>query len=381
MGGDGGVGASALDQAALPDLEAFRSGFPTMEQARAFFITCGLVPEDDGLLRYNAELDESELDHKIEHRLRDWNVFTTDFPGISLPTEGVFYAKMLLMLSIWRQREGGEIKYLVGGGAGVECALRGDIVGRVKRVSAPAFTKRDELGIYAAVDIDKRSRWVPYPRAFDAIFGHHECLPPERMKHLRCPLSGPGTEETDHTLQVYDTVRLDGVEVLVPQLELQFADLLLDEKITDAYLLARMYRLDSSLIGTYLRKYYIQLKLDERKNEVSERMETIQYRIARYRIQNPSVTDLHQWCAGVNAMLRDWYPDWQDFEPGDISPEGEFINVEFRDILQLRLEAKHMREVDRIRQFAELAQKVLEIAEASVGTVTAPPGVQEDASL
>ena len=188
--------------------------------------------------------------------------------GILMPTETDFYQDILLATSIWDQVEDGQIKYLIGRGAGVEIALQGEVAGRVKNnvdlpfrghsdfdfYGVPYETKPDSL---ASANPEQRV----YSPEFLEIFGGQEVYPLKATKAFhQLP------EDILH--RTAEAVDLGGIKVLVPELELLALDKLLvpettprtkgATKIMDAVAIGLQYDLDRQKMVDYYEKFIIE---------------------------------------------------------------------------------------------------------------------------
>lgn len=240
-------------------------GNPTqkMTEARDFFRGFGLPIAPNGLV------DATALHPEHIDRLRKWREVVSGNMGVEMPTEDEFYRKTLLAVSLWPQKDGDAINYLIGKGAGVEVALRGNVQGRIKRPFIFPYRQHSDFELYdvkynAGPSGENLDNTRIYPEAFVEVFGGQEYFPPTKTKGLR----GLPFDQSKKLLdQTYETVDLGGIPVLIPQLELLFLDKYqaqestprqVDGKIMiDAKLLARQYQLNTDLVHEYLMSYII----------------------------------------------------------------------------------------------------------------------------
>ena len=223
-----------------------------MEEALEYFKKMGF-PIKDGLIDVNS-LTEEQIQLLIK-----WKNETRD-GAILMPKINDFYRSVLLVISTNPQKDSNDkIRYLLGKGIGTEIALRGKVEGRKKYNTNPKYRSHADFELYDAHD--------PKTEVFYEIYGAQEYYPEDNTKGLYELESGL----LDNTCEVVD---LDGYKVLIPQLEILFADKFLrNEKNPrsegfDCELLAKEYNLDYELIKNYLEKYYFKvMKKTELKNQ------------------------------------------------------------------------------------------------------------------
>lgn len=230
-----------------------------ISQARDFFRGFGLPMTQNGLV------DTHRLQPDHIDRLQKWRKVVNGEGGVEMPTEDEFYKKVLLAVSLWPQQESGRINYLLGKGAGVEIALRGNARGRIKRPVIFPYRQHSDFELYdvhynAGPNGANLDRVRVYSDEFVAVFGGQEYFPPTKTKGLE----GLPPDLLDTT---YETVDLGGLSMFTPELELLFLDKVIAAEhtprmvdgiiLTDAELLARQYQLDSEKIAAYLEEYVI----------------------------------------------------------------------------------------------------------------------------
>lgn len=226
-----------------------------MEKALQYFQTMG-IPIKDGYIDSNLTDEQIEI-------LKKWRD-NTMINGIMMPDEEDFYRSILLAISLQPQKdENGKIVYLFGKGIGVEVALRGTIEGRENDNIEVPYRSHSDFELY---DVKKDE---PYKRGFQEIYGSQEWYPTTETKGLKKIPEG-------YMDKTYETVVIDGYEVLVPQLEILFLDKFLKRESTpreegyDCELLAQRYNLDINLIKQYLEKHYIK-PMQEQKQTGGEK--------------------------------------------------------------------------------------------------------------
>lgn len=219
-----------------------------IENARIFFSSFGLTTDNDGLLV--GEFDDVDLG-----RLRKWRDDCFQ-GGNEIPTENIFYEKVLLAVSLWPQRDKEGINYLLGKGIGVEIALRGKVLGRKKNDIDIPFRPHSDFELYGVDErkIDQKSR-SPLQYQFSRVFGGQEYFHWTNTKGLKGIREGVMHD----TAEIVD---LGGVHVLIPQLEILFLDKFLKKGTPrpegfDDLMLARSYNLDRVKIHQYLDDYFI----------------------------------------------------------------------------------------------------------------------------
>lgn len=226
--------------------EGVRKDTETVEKAQVFFSSLGLTVESNGLIT-NEPTEEQLM------KLCEWRNQTSD-GGIEMPTEKIFYEKVLLAVSLYRQQEGAKNTYLQGKGTGVEIALRGNIKGRTKRPIEFSYRSHSDFELYG---VDYLAGENHYTEPFKRVFGAQETFPVTKTKGLN---NIPPTLLHD-TAEVVD---FGGVQVRVPQLELLFLDKYFAQEGTprpegcDAELLAKQYVLDRTRTHQYLDQLVIE---------------------------------------------------------------------------------------------------------------------------
>ncbi len=210
-----------------------------MQEAVSYFESMG-IPMKDGLLDVNALTEE-----KVE-RIKKWQR-DTEQHGIMMTNMEDFYRSLLVAISVHPQKDSnGNINYLFGKGFGTEVALRGNVLGRTKHNTNPIYRSHSDFELYDAK--------VFMTRLFLEIFGTQEYFPPDRTKGLV-------NFEEGYMDSTYETVDVDGYKVLVPQLELLFADKFLRKEGTprngvyDCELLANEYDLNFDLIKEHVKEH------------------------------------------------------------------------------------------------------------------------------
>ena len=232
-----------------------------IEGAYHFFNNFGLSPREDRLL--HGEPTQTQLDDLAAWREEHFE------GGIEMATPEIFDQKTLLAVSLWRQREGENINYLLGKGAGVEVTLRGRAIGRKKKdITFPYRTHSDfelygveynQEGDIGDIDIGTNEFWK--------VFGGQEYYPTTRTKGL-FNLPPNLLHETAQPVQFGD------IEVLVPELELLFLDKLTKPESTpraegnDAELLAMTYDLNPEKLHQYAEEYIIKPALEQVDQDV-----------------------------------------------------------------------------------------------------------------
>lgn len=215
-----------------------------IEAARGFFRDLGIPLDKDGLI--SRELTPEQIE-----KLADWRRQTME-GGIEMPTEKIFYNKVFVAISLWRQKkEGGGITYILGKGTGVEIALRGNVRGREKRQPAFPYRSHSDFELYA-VDVGIEV----YSPAFMTVFGAQEYFPPTKTKGL-------SHLPPDLLHKTCETVDLGGIDILIPELELMYLDKRFASEATpreDGYdheLLAKRYVLDTEKVLQYLNTFVL----------------------------------------------------------------------------------------------------------------------------
>lgn len=142
-----------------------RKDIEQIRNAQEFFKSQGLIIGDDGLIVVPEDVT-------LLGRLHTWHEDTSP-GGIDMPTEDEFYKKVLLAVSLWRQKQGKEIVYLLGKGIGVEIALKGNVVGRVKREVTFPYRSHSDFEIYGL----KSNLTLPYSVPFKTVFWKSRIFP------------------------------------------------------------------------------------------------------------------------------------------------------------------------------------------------------------
>jgi len=244
--------------------ETPRNDVEAIKDAQNFFRSIGLSVESNGLITSKPTQEQIT-------QLKEWQKSTTGDLGVIMPTEQDFYRKTLLAVSLWRQQEGGKTNYLLGKGAGVEVALRGNVQNRTKRPIEFSYRSHSDFELYGvdynAGDNGTNLGGKPvYTEEFQSVFGSQEYFPVTKTKGLK---NIPSSLLHD-TAEVVD---FGGLPVRVPQLELLFLDKYMAKESTprteghDADLLARQYVLDRARIHQYLD----QLVIAPAVSEIQER--------------------------------------------------------------------------------------------------------------
>lgn len=216
-----------------------------IKEARELFENMGIPLEEDGTI--SKDLSMEQID-----KLKEWYNNTRD-GTVQMPTEQSFYENVLLAISLFPQEENENINYMFGKGIGIEVAIRGNVEGRAKNDIEFPYRSHSDFEMYG---MDRN-----YDPQFAEIFGAQERYPTTMTKGLSDLPSElmPSTAEK---------VNLDGITVLVPQLELLFLDKYLKQESTpreegiDAALLAKQYDLDYGLVYKYLLEYSIKPQIE-----------------------------------------------------------------------------------------------------------------------
>ena len=278
-----------------------------MQKALEYFAKMGL-PIKNGLI------DSSALTEEQVNLLKQWEN-ETEINGIMMPELEDFYKTLLLAISTHPQKtEDGQINYLLGKGIGVEIALRGKIPTRTQYNTSPIYRSHSDFELY-----DTKEN--PYSVVFQEIFGSQEYYPETKTKGLRNIPEG----YMDNT---YETVILEGYEILVPQLEILFLDKFLRKESTpregiyDCELLADRYELNVELIKQYLEEFYFKYE-NQMKQDVEERYKKNFARILTRNL-NQELYDnqdiksvVNQW----NARIREISETNKSVIVGGIRPE------------------------------------------------------------
>lgn len=235
-----------------------------MNEARETFKKMGVLLNEGMILK---DLSNEDID-----KLRVWYESTRD-GSIQMPTEKAFYENILLALSLFPQKENGKIKYVFGKGIGIEIALRGQISNRNKNEVEFPYRSHSDFEMYG---MDGE-----YNKNFVHIFGAQEKYPTTKTKgltNLPPDLIGNTAEQ----------VNLDGIDVLIPQLEILFLDKYLKQESTpreqgiDAALLAKQYDLNYSLIYKYLLEYSMKPQIEENLQKETKDDVTIRKQVNRF---------------------------------------------------------------------------------------------------
>lgn len=225
----------------------------------------GLAIDDTGNLEVEPTAEQLA-------QLKSWHEATSD-NGISMPDIDTFAAKMVLARALMPQcDENGNVLYLFGKGAGVELALQGEVSGRSKQVAEVPYRTHSDFEIYGATTDNYNA--IPNSHRFIAVFGGQEIYPVTQTKGLH-------DLPPDLLHATAEVVNYNGIDFLVPRLELQFVDKF--EKMnettehnlrgkTDVELLADAYGMDSDLVHSIIDDYVIAPEISKFKEpaEVAE---------------------------------------------------------------------------------------------------------------
>lgn len=209
-------------------------------EAREMFEKMGIPIDENGMI--SKDLSREQID-----KLKEW-YNNTMVNGIQMPTEQAFYENVLLATSLFPQTENENINYMFGKGIGIEVALRGEVANRTKNDIEFPYRSHSDFEMYG-MDGD-------YDPTFREIFGAQERYPTTKTKGLAQIEPGLMADNAEK-------VNLDGVTLLVPQLEMLFLDKYLKQESTprgegvDAALLAKQYDLDYGRVYKYLLDYSI----------------------------------------------------------------------------------------------------------------------------
>ena len=345
-----------------------------IKSAQDFFRSQGLTIDETGLV--SPELSEAQL-----QQLAAWHE-STRTRSVDMPTEDLFYKKVLLGISLWRQEQAGKINYLLGKGVGAEISLRGTIEGRVKRTVNFPYRSHSDFELYAAYNPDEgeEGKKKVYTKQFVQIFGSQEYFPTTDTKGLK-NLPPQLLHETA------ETVDLGGVKVKVPQLELQFLDKWNSAESTprtqgnDAELLARQYVLDRELVRRYLREFIIQRTLNNAEQKVQKNSVTQFSSITRLLkgIKNSLIEEgeeatTHTMVEKLSQEMENYLeiPDvsvgginvgfWIPIKASQIDIDGNIIDDKLKQEIIAKIIAKGesdtKRVVDRERQMDELFDRI-----------------------
>lgn len=224
-----------------------------MEEARRFFVDMGLKIGQQGLL--------SERPSKKDiQKLKIWRQSTMGEGGIEMPDEDTFYKKVLLCVSLYRQKDkNGGLIYVLGKGIAAEIALQGTVKDReIMNDSPPPYRSHSDFEIYGAAE--QKSGELPYSEAFREIFGAQEYLTGTKgMRSYPRKLLLKEAEEVD----------LGGLRLYIPRLEVLYLDKFLrpgikerppgengDGPSHDSKAIRLKYRLDGREILEICDEYY-----------------------------------------------------------------------------------------------------------------------------
>ena len=228
-----------------------------MKKALHYFQTMG-IPTKDGYI------DAFNLTEEQITMLKKWRD-NTIINGIMMTEEEDFYRFVLLAISLQQQKDkNGKVSYLFGSGIGVEIALRGTI--KEKQIDDTEVPYRSHSGF------DFYNTLGEFNYIFKEIYKEQKYYPSTKTKGLSGIPAG-------YMSKNYETVIIDGYEVLIPQLEMLFLDKFLRresnsrEEGYDCELLAQRYNLDLNLIKQHLKDFYIkpmQIAKEERGEEYKQ---------------------------------------------------------------------------------------------------------------
>lgn len=342
-----------------------------MKSAQDFFRSQGFNIDEAGLV--SPDLTEDQL-----QQLAAWHHSTED-EGIDMPDEDIFYKKVLLGVSLWRQEEAGKINYLMGKGVGAEISLRGTIGGKTKRAINFPYRSHSDFELYAAYNPEDGKKKVYTPQ-FLKVFGSQEYFPSTDTKGLK--------NLPPHLLyETAETVDLGGIKVKVPQLELQFLDKWNSTESTpraegnDAELLAQQYVLDRELVRKYLVELVIKPKSERAKEKIDETITNHFSAITRLLrgaknllIENGEEPTTEAMAQNLNEQMESYIglsnvsvggvnaDFWIPIEAGQIDLDGRVIDEDLRQEVVAKIEAKSEADVKRIldreRQMDELFNKI-----------------------
>lgn len=353
-----------------------------MDQAKSFFGAMGLTIDTDGLI--SQDLTPEQID-----ALARWRKETMS-GSIEMPDEDMFYRKTLLAVSLWRQSEGTSTNYLLGKGIGAEVTIRGQVKGRVKRPSHFSYRSHSDFELYG-VDYEHDERGentsgkLVYPDNFKTVFGGQEFFPPTKTKGLR-----EVPPELLH--ETAETVDLGGVEVLVPELELQFLDKWEASgsyhrpEGTDAEVLARQYDLDHEKIHDYLDRFVIQPEIataqGRPRNNPEWHLDRVARQIAFTREQliegGTAEPSLDQVLTRLNADMQRQIQVhsigdamiggvrlslWKDLKPDQIGEGDQIVDPELIRQIEVQMQKDKQETIARFHQkHGELDELFLKIA-------------------
>lgn len=303
-----------LDQESMvrPDVLA-------MQQARVFFERNGFAIDAAGLV-------ENTLSTEQLRWLKDWHRDTSGKEegqwGAEMPTEELFYQKVLLAVSLWPQVSATQnFHYLLGKGAGIEIALRGIVADRQPQGSVPAYRSHSDFELYnVPYNAGSNGAYISgttYSDAFREVFGGQEIFPVTRTKGLR---NLPPTLLSDTA----ERVDLGGVDVWLPELELLFLDKFNATESTprnegyDHELLAKRYALDRTKVQAYFEAYVKNPALEQieanRSKDFTYFLENVQRRLTRMQQPRGEASEAMTLAEAVERLNKDtqFYIDIRD---------------------------------------------------------------------
>lgn len=346
-----------------------RNDVEAIKEAQNFFSSIGLAVESNGFIT-SAPTQEQIT------KLQEWQKSTTGDLGIIMPSEQDFYRKTLLAVSLWRQQEGDKTNYLLGKGAGVEVALRGNIQNRTKRPIEFSYRSHSDFELYG-VDYNAGENGANlggkpiYTEAFQEVFGSQEYFPVTKTKGLK---NLPPTLLSE-TAEVID---FGGVPVRVPQLELLFLDKYMAKESTprveghDADLLARQYVLTLPRIHEYLDQLVIEPAVAEiqqrTQRDYQSQLDGIKRNIGWVRQEfeesgiDPAPQDLVKKLNERTQAMLDIYGSesnvvssgirlnlWETVKPEQIDASGNIIDQDFLQRLQDKVRQMESTAIERYR--------------------------------
>lgn len=365
-----------------------RKDIEMIKEAQNFFRSLGLSVEDNGFV--TKEPTEEQLS-----KLREWHDQTRE-GGIDMPTEKVFYEKVLLAISLWRQKDGEKTNYLLGKGTGVEVVLRGNVAGKTKRPIEFSYRSHSDFELYG-VDYNAGETGTNlggkpiYTEPFTRIFGNQEYFPVTKTKGLK---NIPPTLLHD-TAEVVD---FGGVQARVPQLELLFLDKYMARESTprsegyDAEILAKQYVLDRVKTHQYLDQLVIEpavaqiqaqtqkdfqgqidsikrnITFTRREFEEEEIDPSQQDLVARINERIQSMLDIHGTeksisYSGIRLNL------WKTLTPEQIDAEGNIVDQDFLQQLETKVKAMETAAIERYRNKHQELDKLFDDIDKEFATV------------
>lgn len=262
----------------------------SMQEALRYFKEMGMPIK-------NGYIDVKALTEEQIEILAKWEK-ETEINGIMMPEEHDFYRSVLLAVSLYPQKnQKDKIQYLFGKGIGVEIALRGTIEGRRQYEMQSSYRSHSDFELY---DSDGS-----YTKEFYKVFGAQEYYPPTKTKGLKKIPEG-------HMDKTHEIVKIDGYQVLVPQLEILFLDKFLRKESTprdgvyDCELLAEKYELDVSLIEHYLRKHCFQVAAEQQREGAEGYKKRFSAHIIRNLEKEDGYADLESAIKSVNERIKEW---------------------------------------------------------------------------